>query len=553
MEKTNKNLFSLLLMSVGVIFIVVAGGIFVSRTWQYIPSGLKQCILVFITAGLYAGSYAVARKGVLKLTEIAFYYLAVFFTGFTSLSILMKTDIHTMLQWTLVQLIMLIPLTIHYLKKQSVLDYLLQILLANGALFTLTCFSAVSEFAYIILTQSVMLLLTSMALRYTQNEIYDENKYPALMVLSVITYCVHALLFVILIPFVAVYQQIHITIFSLLMFAASVTVIYFTWKNTYSRVLQSLCLCICIFTGSMSMFVHLLTREMKLENPLLILFIPFVAILVLWVILRRNELYLINMIFTVLYSLLSILLIMLNTSKYICVYPFALITAAVCIIIYFLTGKENRNTHLTGLACIFAAISANQMLAEITDFYAGHYSLGLFVALVFLAGCVYTEKETDLRSVLCTFSLCSAAIAFIKTVPFTAKGDKFAFHFEYVWCIIALTIVLTTFIWYHKKVTLQRLQFIPVSLLIIILLGYNFVIQQLPHVMFFAIVTLSVFLLSTLKKNRICAIVSAISLILVVLYLTKAVWMSIAWWVYLFIAGVALVIFAIKREKAEEK
>ena len=553
MEKNNKNLFSFLLMSVGVIFIVVAGGIFVSRTWQYIPSELKQCILVLVTAGLYAGSYAVAKKMGLKLTEAALYYLAVFFTGFTSLSILMKTDVPAMLQWTLVQVIMLLPLTIHYVRKHSILDYLLQILLTNGALFTLTCFSAVSEYVYIILTQSVMLLLTSMALRYTQNEIYDENKYPALMVLSVITYCIHAFLFMIFIPFVAIYQQVHITLFALLMFAASVTVIYFTWENTYSRVLQSLVLCICIFTGSMSMFVHLLTREMKLENPLLFLFIPFVTILVLWVILRRTELYLINMIFTVIYSLLSIVLIMINMSECICVYPFALITAATCIIIYFLTGKENRNPHLPRLAFMFAAISANQMLAELTDFYAKHYSLGLLVALVFLAGCVYTQKETDLRSVLCTLSLCNAAFAFIKTVPFTEKGEKFAFHFEYVWCIIALTIVLTTFIWYHKKESFQRLQFIPVSLLILMLLGYNFVIQQLPHVMFFAIVTLSVFLLSTLKKNRICAIVSAISLILVVIYLTKAVWMSIAWWVYLFIAGVALVIFAIKREKAEEK
>ena len=38
----NKKLFSTILMSVGAIFIIVAGGIFVSTTWQYIPEELKK-------------------------------------------------------------------------------------------------------------------------------------------------------------------------------------------------------------------------------------------------------------------------------------------------------------------------------------------------------------------------------------------------------------------------------------------------------------------------------------------------------------------------------
>ena len=40
-------------------------------------------------------------------------------------------------------------------------------------------------------------------------------------------------------------------------------------------------------------------------------------------------------------------------------------------------------------------------------------------------------------------------------------------------------------------------------------------------------------------------------LILIVLYLTRTFWLSIAWWVYLFAAGVGLILYAIKREKAE--
>ena len=81
----------------------------------------------------------------------------------------------------------------------------------------------------------------------------------------------------------------------------------------------------------------------------------------------------------------------------------------------------------------------------------------------------------------------------------------------------------------------------------------NFFIQELPNVLFFSIVTLIFLLLSTIKKNKACAILCAIALAIVALYLTKAVWMSISWWVYLMIAGIALVILAIRKEKTEVK
>ena len=84
-----------------------------------------------------------------------------------------------------------------------------------------------------------------------------------------------------------------------------------------------------------------------------------------------------------------------------------------------------------------------------------------------------------------------------------------------------------------------------------ILLIQNLANQELLNVMFLAIVALIILIIASILKNREYSIASAVTLVLVVLYMTRAFWMSIAWWVYLFVAGIGLILFAIKKEKAE--
>ena len=79
----------------------------------------------------------------------------------------------------------------------------------------------------------------------------------------------------------------------------------------------------------------------------------------------------------------------------------------------------------------------------------------------------------------------------------------------------------------------------------------NMELESLPNVLFLGIVALIILIISTIMNRKNYAIASAATLILIVLYLSRAVWMNIAWWVYLFVAGVGLVLYAIKREKAE--
>ena len=88
MEKKSKNQISTFLLIVGVIFILIAGSIFVTTAWQHLSEFGKRLILTAIVAGLYVASWRLREKGILAKTEHALYYLAAAGTGFITVSFL---------------------------------------------------------------------------------------------------------------------------------------------------------------------------------------------------------------------------------------------------------------------------------------------------------------------------------------------------------------------------------------------------------------------------------------------------------------------------------
>ena len=58
-----------------------------------------------------------------------------------------------------------------------------------------------------------------------------------------------------------------------------------------------------------------------------------------------------------------------------------------------------------------------------------------------------------------------------------------------------------------------------------------------------------ILLAATITYHKDYVIASSVTLVLLVLYVTRDFWLSIEWWVYLFVAGVILVLVAIKQEK----
>ena len=54
------------------------------------------------------------------------------------------------------------------------------------------------------------------------------------------------------------------------------------------------------------------------------------------------------------------------------------------------------------------------------------------------------------------------------------------------------------------------------------------------------------------QKKRAFTLVAGLALAVILVYATRAIWMSIAWWVYMMVAGIIMVGIAIWREKNAE-
>ena len=67
---------------------------------------------------------------------------------------------------------------------------------------------------------------------------------------------------------------------------------------------------------------------------------------------------------------------------------------------------------------------------------------------------------------------------------------------------------------------------------------------DLYFLLFFGIIAGIVLIVAGIRSNKRYAVVSSISLCLMVLYQTRWFWLSIAWWIYLFVLGVTLVTYA---------
>ena len=229
---------------------------------------------------------------------------------------------------------------------------------------------------------------------------------------------------------------------------------------------------------------------------------------------------------------------------------------------YYFREKDWDHMRFMKFTAVYFLLGLNSMTAWMWPMYARHFGHAFWYAIFFLFMGCYLERRSDKKEVfgaLCkSFSLFLALVAvlahkILPTVIYTADGvNRLAdFSVEYDCIFAGVGIVLLGKIWYSIYKDIRKVQYVGVCILLGVLLMSNLKNPNLINVLFLAIVTLGMLVISSILKNKRYAIASAVTLALVVLYLTREFWMSIAWWVYLFVAGVGLVIFAIRKEKAE--
>ena len=80
-QNTNQLTITRILMGVGVVFIVVALGVFITKNWNYLSDAFKNGMLLVVSGGFFFASYAFRVKKNLYSVASIFYYLATLFIG----------------------------------------------------------------------------------------------------------------------------------------------------------------------------------------------------------------------------------------------------------------------------------------------------------------------------------------------------------------------------------------------------------------------------------------------------------------------------------------
>lgn len=142
--------------------------------------------------------------------------------------------------------------------------------------------------------------------------------------------------------------------------------------------------------------------------------------------------------------------------------------------------------------------------------------------------------------------LCAGS--FVKEIT----GKEIVVRENITFIVLAVCIVLSGLIWYDKKEKNDVLQLIVLGFLLGNMLIYNMICGQLTDALVLGVVALLILIVAGIHNNRAYVVVSAITLLLIAFYITRAFWLSIAWWVYMFAAGVILVLIAVKKEREGE-
>lgn len=181
----------------------------------------------------------------------------------------------------------------------------------------------------------------------------------------------------------------------------------------------------------------------------------------------------------------------------------------------------------------------------------GFIGMGFFVLIMvlFLTAAVLQKKNGVGKAILYTLALCVGELAMFAQPYFEVPE---AYVVEWICFLLGIGIVLLKRIWYDEAKAMEIISFILTCILLAILLLNNMIQGEIGNAMILGVTGGIMLLLGTVFNCRKYVIAASVTLILLVLYITRSFWLSIAWWVYLFAAGVVFILLAIKKESESE-
>lgn len=561
-DNNSKKLFSTVLLAVGTLFVVIAGGIFVSTTWQYLPEAVKKLFLAVVTAGCFSASYLAEKKWELCKTSFSLYYLGVCFLGYTSYSFLRLFGMTGL--WSALTMvgIMAIPVALHFWKQINVLDFILEIGLADSAvILMMVLYTEHSDYVgdFLAISGSVVTLLLAAAVYCSKRFLPGEKALPFAGCVAI---GLHSL---ITLPFLLQNMgknNFLVAVLPSLLSVLSVTALYVAFeKNAVLRVLQSLCMTFGIW-ATVFYFFSLYGSVMDCDvNHSATVLVTLCLSLVCMVVLDRVELYIENGVFVGVASLFQMFAYLAEGAdrgddRFFYPYIFCMLIALVAARLLKKNGCAVMCS--TKAILIWTLYGFNNLFAFASAEYCTRFSAWMWFSITMYLLALLCENIPVVREIWKTlsmmFALAGLASGTYEYLVFY-ESDQVTVYLnfvtEYLCAIAAVGVVLLGVIWYDVCKEIRIAQFVCYCALLFVLLMSNMAQETLPNVLLLATVSLVILVVSTMLHKKNYAIASAVTLILIVVYLTRAFWLSIAWWVYLFVAGVGLILYAIKREKAE--
>lgn len=561
MERKNSSIF---LMVVGVVFVVLAGAIFVTTTWRYLPEWGKDVLLLLTSLGLFAGSVKAEKCGNLNKTEKVLFYLGTAFAGFFTISAMnhldnlidFSTTLDLQMEFSYLAgagIVMFIPSLIKFLIDGNAFELNTAIAFENAVLLFSCAAVETSLETYILLFGGNVLALAIADYFATTRMMRNENVKLSIRVWYIIQFVQFAGM-TMLTGFSSdwLFDEMFPVLTALICVIAT-GLTYYAEETTIFRVLNSFSIMwfvAMLVNGICSM----ISQDVTFSTMAVII---FAVNLVLSVVLFRKEMIYTQLAIGIAAPVIQVLAygitsIWCGSSEWNeTYYPYSFLLAAGILAFMF------RKRALDGL---YETEERNYMLAAALQVLVG--------IQVFTASKVYGLNVMSFYVIVCIglvtltlFLRNKTAKAVIRTaacVPGYLAGltqsyveINSAYKMEWAALLMGIIIVLLGIIWYDKKEGAKTAQFVLTCCVLGTLLLNNLVNYNcgIVNVLILGVTGVVILVAAVIKESKRYAIASTVTLIIMALYITRAFWLSIAWWVYLFVAGVALIVFAIKKER----
>ena len=216
---------------------------------------------------------------------------------------------------------------------------------------------------------------------------------------------------------------------------------------------------------------------------------------------------------------------------------------------YFRIKYKDLNLSLFSISNIY-------IFTRISDIYntfgSKHYTFNILIILsIFALQFLNAYKNDKFNKHIHSFSLLLFMIA-IAMQQFIIIPKEF--YPEYISVIICVYVfILDKIIYKFDKEISDPLWLITEGVIGLVLfiriISYKLIINTLIY----GIMSFILLIVSYIFKKYKNFVLSTIMLILLLIYVTRKFWLSIAWWVYLLVVGILLILFATKNEQLKKE